>query len=491
MSTPEVRTTPFIRAVTVSRVSSGPQAKEDRFSLEVQQREMREYCNALGWAVVAEYCEPGTSAYTADLSRLPNLERAVLDVEAGRAERLVYHAAGRLNRKTELGAEIIRRVEAAGGRLVNAQTSMDYSTPEGRAFFGIESVFSEFTSHKISAESQKGKRGQFAKGIQVGQFPWPYRRGETRSSPPIVDPDEAHVLREIFEDFAIGRGVREIARDLTRRGIRPPGPSGRWVPQTIDRMRTNRFYLGEVLHHGQQRKGIHTPLIDEELFAAAQRPRSRSSRTQHPPLLLQGIATCVEGHRLYPHRPWKGPAFPDVRYSYYREPSLDSNKPCSEAGKSFPADPFDAQMSEIIRTLAVDPAWLEYINREARRTPSGTSEARRRSLTAKRKRLVNAFIEGHLDESDYRPKLAEIESELRLLPVEPNELLASLGRLQSFAQLWDNADAQFRHEVCRIIFASATLSSNEPRIVVEPHPEFEPLLDLRRLYVSPTPPARG
>jgi magnesium-transporting ATPase (P-type) len=205
----------------------------------------------------------------------------------------------------------------------------------------------------------------------------------------------------------------------------------------------------------------------------------------------QAIATCVEGHRLYPHRPWKGPAFPDVRYNYYREPSLDSNTPCSEAGKSFPAEPVDAQVTAIIRTLAMDPVWLDYIDREARRTPPGSAEARRRSLTAKRKRLVNAFIEGHLDEGDYRPRLAEIESELRHLPVEPNELIASLGRLQSFAHLWDNADAQFQHEVCRIIFAGATLISDEPRIVVEPHPEFEPLLDLRRLYVSPTSPGRG
>ncbi len=481
-----------MRAVLFARVSSGKQAGEERFSIPTQLREMREFCGREGLIVVDELVAPGRSASVSRLELIPELLAAVVAVECGQARVLVYHDSTRLSRNNLLANEILNRIERAGGTLRNVQGSTDYHTPEGHAFFQMENTFSTLQGEKIGEHARKGKRGQFLGGIQVGGFPWPYQRNDSsRSAPPRVDPAEASVLRQIFEDFAIGRGCREIARELAARGVRPPGRTGYWIPQTVDGFRTNRYYLGEIAHHGQWREGNHEALISEQLFAAAAARGKRASRSSAwAPMLLQGIAKCAEGHRLYPFRPNKGKNFPGVFYEYYRDPSKDFNRPCSVGRQHWPVAEPDTAVRAVIRSLALDEPWLRYIESEARKPLADDASDERRKLQSKRKRAVRAWIEQNLPEDEYREIIRGIDARLSMLPAAQVTILPSLDRLLSFQQLWADASATFRNDVCRTLFSRVQLNEDES-VTVEPWPEFEDLFCLRRSYVSESQPERG
>ena len=126
---------------------------------------------------------------------------------------------------------------------------------------------------------------------------FPTRRSSDLSYPPygydwdgeqmVINPEQAAVVKEIFAALLSGKGTRDIADDLNRRGV-PSKRGGRWTATTIRGMLSNEKYVGDCLfqktysdsqfvrhnNHGEQPqymvKDHHEPIISREDFEAAQ-----------------------------------------------------------------------------------------------------------------------------------------------------------------------------------------------------------------------------
>src|SRR5262249_15886671 len=61
----------------------------------------------------------------------------------------------------------------------------------------------------------------------------------------VIDPDEAAVVRRIFEMYASGGGMVTIAHQLNEEGVRPPRSRG-WAPSGIREMLHRGAYRGQV-----------------------------------------------------------------------------------------------------------------------------------------------------------------------------------------------------------------------------------------------------
>jgi len=62
-----------------------------------------------------------------------------------------------------------------------------------------------------------------------------------------IVPEEAKIVRKIFELYLQGNGVRKIKRYLEEHGIRTVTGKAEWSTSTIDRMLSNEKYIGRVL----------------------------------------------------------------------------------------------------------------------------------------------------------------------------------------------------------------------------------------------------
>ncbi len=62
-----------------------------------------------------------------------------------------------------------------------------------------------------------------------------------------VIPEEAEIVRKIFELYLQGNGVRKIKRYLEEHGIKTATGKVEWSTSTIDRMLSNEKYIGQVL----------------------------------------------------------------------------------------------------------------------------------------------------------------------------------------------------------------------------------------------------
>ena len=62
-----------------------------------------------------------------------------------------------------------------------------------------------------------------------------------------VVPEEAEIVRKIFDLYVQGNGVRKIKRYLEEHGIKTVTGKREWSTSTIDRMLSNEKYIGQVL----------------------------------------------------------------------------------------------------------------------------------------------------------------------------------------------------------------------------------------------------
>jgi len=115
-----------------------------------------------------------------------------------------------------------------------------------------------------------------------------------------IVPEEAEIVRKIFDLYIQGNGVRKIKRYLEEHGIKTVTGKSEWSTSTIDRMLSNEKYVGEVrmqktftadLLTGRREKNVgqfasylvetaHEHIIDQETFELVQRMKGSIKKRQ-------------------------------------------------------------------------------------------------------------------------------------------------------------------------------------------------------------------
>lgn len=123
-----------------------------------------------------------------------------------------------------------------------------------------------------------------------------YKEGKTDCFSLEAIPEEAAIVRQIFQWYADGLGSHTIAKKLNAMGV-PAAKGGRWSAESLKRLRCNQHYIGNVVWNQRQEvktvedgeiivsrpinkdclvfPGKHDPIIDRELWDAVQEIRGK------------------------------------------------------------------------------------------------------------------------------------------------------------------------------------------------------------------------
>jgi len=63
----------------------------------------------------------------------------------------------------------------------------------------------------------------------------------------VIVPEEAEVVRKIFDMYLAGNGVRKIKKYLESNGIKTVTGKNEWSTSTIDRILSNEKYIGKAI----------------------------------------------------------------------------------------------------------------------------------------------------------------------------------------------------------------------------------------------------
>ena len=166
----------------------------------------------------------------------------------------------------------------------------------------------EYYSLNLAEEVKRGMNEKFSRGGVVSQPPFGYRMQDG-----IFFPDEtaAPIVQMIFSDFLSGMPVRQIARKLNDLGVTSRHGNA-FANRSVEYILTNPVYIGKLRRsqtgdrsdrfheHDECIDGPHQPIIEPEVFEAAQEKRAelkknykRYARPGQPvQFMLKGLVRC-------------------------------------------------------------------------------------------------------------------------------------------------------------------------------------------------------
>lgn len=161
-----------------------------------------------GVRIVAWHLEAGVSGAT-QIEQRATLLKAIDDLKALGAGRLVIAKRDRLARDVVIAALIERLVERAGARVSAADGTSDATGPEGLLLRGIVDVFAAYERLLISSRTKAALATKKARGERIGGIPFGCALG-----------DDGRTLVECHREQAVLKFVRSRrAKGVTLRAI--------------------------------------------------------------------------------------------------------------------------------------------------------------------------------------------------------------------------------------------------------------------------------
>jgi DNA invertase Pin-like site-specific DNA recombinase len=269
-----------LRAVGVVRVSEV--GDRETLTLDDQRKRIEDWCVHEGHELVDVLEEQNVSG-GASLAKRTGLGPAVEAIEDGRAGLLVVAYFDRLVRSLEVQAEVIGRVEGAGGRVValdvgevSAATSAQWLSS---TFLGAVAEYHRRTTAERTADAKR-------RSIARGEPPFPnippgYRKREDGRLEPSED---APAVAEAFRRRAGGATIREVRAFLRERGVERSYHG-------VQALLSSRAYLGE-LHFGRFEPNLVAwePIVDPETWKQCQDARVARGRRPKSERLLSRLS---------------------------------------------------------------------------------------------------------------------------------------------------------------------------------------------------------
>jgi site-specific DNA recombinase len=411
------------------RVSTEEQAQEG-FSIRAQEQKLKDYARIKDWQIYKIYADEGISGK--DIKGRPAVKELIADVEAGKIKNVLVFKIDRLTRST---ADLIylvdtfNKYDCAFNSLLE---SIDTHTASGRMFLKIIGIFAEFERENIIERTRVGVERKVKEGYSLctAQASYGYDRaiGERIQT---INEEEAEIVREIFEMFVTGgETLTNIARLLNLRGVKTKADKT-WDSSKIRRLLKNSNYIGNVRHHIDDPKrethydGLHEPILDEEIFIAANRLLANNSLVSitKPPdneKYFSGFLVCAEcGYKLKTYATFKQLKTRKQKAIGYVCPNR-TLKTCHASSMSHKK--VETAFVEYLSQIADFEPPEEDIGIEQKKQETAkniaTYENKLKALEAKDKETLELYVSNELSFDEYRAMRTKIEADRVVINAE-------------------------------------------------------------------------
>jgi len=275
----------MINAVIYARFSSSAQREA---SIEQQVTVCKQFAAREGYNVLQTYSD---RALTGRTDRRPQFLQLIRDAREGAFQAVLVYALDRFSRDKYDSARYKHELRDCGVRVVSATEPIS-DQPSGIL---IESVFeglAQYYSAELSQKIRRGNEDNAKKCLAGGQMPLGYRRGADGRYE--IHPEEAEIVREIFQRVAAGETYAEICRDLNARGIRTKH-GGTWNRSSFKTILLNQRYIGTYVSKYHVQEDAIPAIIDKETFYKVQttnRTKPGPRRTSDGIYSLTGKLFC-------------------------------------------------------------------------------------------------------------------------------------------------------------------------------------------------------
>ena len=229
------------RVAAYCRVSTDKDAQLE--SLENQMEAFRFRAAQRGdWDLVNVYADEGLSG-TSMKGRVKFLEM-IDDCEAGKIDYIITKSISRFARNTVDTLTMVRKLQGWGVQVLFEKEGIDTADSLSEMVLTIMASFAQEESRSISENVKWGIRKRFEAGDEVKVPLYGFYHADDELF--LIQPEEAEVVREVFERYVHGEAPQSILNNMIERGVKPPAGDC-WKRLQLDRMIKNEKYAGDVV----------------------------------------------------------------------------------------------------------------------------------------------------------------------------------------------------------------------------------------------------
>lgn len=384
-----------------ARVSTAEQKKKD-ISIPVQLEACRKYCADNNYNVLGTYVDNGYSA--SSIKKRKEFQRMIDEVR--RDEYILFTRLDRFSRNILDANKIVEALDKKNVSIVSIfEDDINTSTADGRFMFNLRVSLSQREIEKDSERILDVMAAKLAKGeVLTGRLPVGYKIVDKK---PVIDESKVEMVKDTFNTY-----IDTGNWDLTARMLSAKYDT--YISETkVKWMIKNRRYIGEF-------RGIadyFPKIIDDTTFFEANNI-SKNKYVKHSrndvTYLFSGLLRCeVCGRRMASSHRKNQP-----NSSYYICSNRKTGKTIQHFAKS--ERKIEAKLLNEFENILNDRI-IELEKAERKQSKLFDNFSRINNLKAKMKRTKYLYIDGFMNEDEFKARYKEMENELIQLEMTKND----------------------------------------------------------------------
>ena len=252
------------------------------------------------WTMAGIFADEGITGTSA--RKRPEFLRMIRQCKQGKIDIVLTKSISRFARNTVDCLNYVRALKELGIAVIFEKENMNTLEIDSEILITMLGAFAQSESESISANVRWGIRQAMKEGkaaINYRYF-YGYRKGE--DGRPEIIPEQAEVVRKIYDLFLSGTPIRGILEYLNANSIPNISGESQWAKNAVNSILTNEKYCGDVLlqktyiddcinkkvkkNTGQLPMYLvqnhHEGIISRETFDAAQAELARRSAGKSP-----------------------------------------------------------------------------------------------------------------------------------------------------------------------------------------------------------------
>lgn len=252
------------------------------------------------WTMAGIFADEGITGTSA--RKRPEFLRMIRQCKQGKIDIVLTKSISRFARNTVDCLNYVRALKELGIAVIFEKENMNTLEIDSEILITMLGAFAQSESESISANVRWGIRQAMKEGKATIQYKYLYGYRKGDDGKPEIIPDQAEVVRKIYDLFLSGTPVRGIHEYLNASSVPNINGEPKWARSAIDSILTNEKYCGDVLlqktyiddcinkkvkkNTGQLPMYLvqnhHEGIISRETFDAAQAELSRRNAGRSP-----------------------------------------------------------------------------------------------------------------------------------------------------------------------------------------------------------------
>ena len=233
----------ILRVAAYCRVSTDSDEQATSYASQI-----RNYTELIsqheGWELVDIYADEAVTGTKTD--KREDFNRMMADCRKGRIDRVLVKSISRFSRNTKDCLAALRELMRLGVTVQFEKENIDTGTLTTELMVSVSGSLAQQESISIS----QNQRISYKRRMERGEFitckaPYGYRLVDGKDLE--IVPEEAEIVRWVFDAYLGGQSARDIANELIRRGTLDRKGNVHWTTREIYYWLSNEKYVGDTL----------------------------------------------------------------------------------------------------------------------------------------------------------------------------------------------------------------------------------------------------